>query len=468
MAIRFLISDDGVAKQVQKYAVAVDGQSREIIRAAVAQGGVVRQYYPHVPDDDDERITWGTTTLNVRQQSVFPDGSHASIWFVRGNGFFQYKNFPNADLFATYLQPPLDGTPADDGKYLIRASIVSGSNLSGSPTEVWLDLNADPQYLWEAVVNAAGQFKQSQYIFSIAADDGAGNPVASTQISRTINFDSEVLDLAGSELIWDQVQRDLVEVKEGEDADCSVSMQPTGTCIGDADTTGSFVDRWITDGADSLGYTVRADLVSGETPEGSSLGVDLPLDTVREWTLTAGIIEVASLGEDLNTTLDITVTDTLLVVSTTKRVTMNAVRTEPSVPPVWNTDQWNLSDVGHAQPESHNVNAHVIFQLDGTAIGRIDNDNLDEVQETDPWLPAGEDASDYEVKSRGSQFLTSHVDNQWYPMTSEQHFLFEHITLPKIRTFVSELSVRKIGSLTITKDLATTVTGAIDDGTQPN
>jgi len=466
MAVRFMVSDGSVAKLVGKYAIAVNGQVREIVRAAVAQNGIVRQYYPVIvdPNAPDRRILWDTTSIAVRQQATSTATSVARILFTRSSGIYTYDNYPDSPPFGSFLSPALDGTANDNGKYLIRVTQVSGVALTGT-LGTWVDLNAATSIQWSLNHTGVGS-SQALADIEISEDDGAGSPIATKTVTKSVSFYSEVVEATGGEggIAWTTVPRDLVEIKETVDADCELTFLPNGLATGRADTSGSFDENWSYGTVNPAAYKVSANLVSGTPPTGNQLGFRYPIDQVRQWQL------IATAGEDVSCVLDVVVEDNTIF-NRVKRITMHSSRTVAEIPPVWTTSAWSLSDVGHAQTISHDVNAHVIFSTIGNAIGRIDNDNLDEVQESDPWLPAGDAASDYEVRvtsTFGADLLTSHVDNQWYGMTSDRHFLFEGITRSNIRQYKYNLSVRRIGAATVTKEMVFTITGAIDDGEPPN
>ena len=320
MARRWVVSDGGNAQEVQadKAKVAVGGLVKDIRIACVAQGGVVRQFWPPTTSSSsDPVILWTTDAITVSHSGIDPLDALALITFNRASGQYSYSNYPQGDTIDDYLNPPLDGTAGDDDKYLIRVDQVSGTALTGT-LATWIDLNSAASFVWSLARDTVGSNTALANI-SIATDDGAGNPVV--QIIKAVTFNAEVT--ATSKITWTDVQRDLVEYKEGTDADCILTFNPAGTAVGDADTSGAFNDDWHVDTpavADPSLFSVKATLVSGTAPTGSALGAALSLDVVRQWTL------LATSGENLSCALDVEVDTIPTSIPVVKRVTMNSER----------------------------------------------------------------------------------------------------------------------------------------------
>ncbi len=284
------------------------------------------------------------TNFTVIKSVSDPSDAFSTVSFSRLLGTFTYDNYPNADVLEPYLNPPLSGLAADDGKYLIRVDQVSGTALTGT-LSTWVDINSLATHTWsldQSVVGVLGAVAN----IAIAPDNGSGSPVAANRITRTVTFSSEVR--TASDVVWTEDPYALVEMTENKDATCILTFNPDGFTVGDADTSGSFQEKWHVDSpyvgiallvdrflaflvdrfgefieprnpeATLQGFTVNATLVSGVAPTGSTLGADLTLEQVREWTLTAED------GEDFNCALDVTVSDGTTPI--TKRITMNSLR----------------------------------------------------------------------------------------------------------------------------------------------
>lgn len=461
MPRRWLTSDGTNVQEVQIAKVAVGGVVKNITKACVAESGIVRQFWPALGGDDNATILWDTTPIAVAHSAIDPLDSLAAITFNRTLGQFTYSNFPMGDSTGTYLNPPLDGTAGDDDKFLIRVDQISGTVITGT-LATWIDLNSAATLVWALAKTDVGSVSASATI-SIAQDTGSGTPVSGTIVAKPVSFAAEVTTT--SKITWNVTQRDLVEIKESVDADCILTFNPDGTAVGDADTSGAFNDDWHTDTPaviDPSGFSVKVTLISGTAPTGSALGAALSLDVVREWTL------LATSGEDLSCALDVEVDTIPTSTPVVKRVTMNSERTEDSAPPVWNTDEWTLSDVEFKQALSGTVNVAITFKTNGEATGNITNSSGDETQETDDWLPGGEVIADYEVRltdGAGANTLTSHDFGTWYSLASQQAFLLEYATLPNLRFYTITASVRKIGDLAVDKIININVAGA--SGGQP-
>jgi len=464
MTRRLAVSDGNTVRDVVDYKVAVDGKVKDIIAAAVVDKGIVRKYWKPWTDPTapEQRIVWDTTEIYVRDHAYYNLTVVSKIGFTRSNGVYTYDSHPEHPKFAQFIAPPLDGTPDDNGKFLIRAKQVSGTALTGV-MDTWIDLNVAATVQWSLDHTGIGDTTAIATI-EIGQDSGDGTPITYTIIKKTINFYAEVTGLSG--IAWSSLRRDLVEIKEAVNADCELVFAPTGFANGKADTSGAFTEAWAAGPSwDAADFTVHLQKISGDTLTGSPVGVDLPLHVAQSWKLEAAA------GEDKSCEMHVSVAMTGGAVAS-KIVSMHSKYdpVDPPIPPVWEGDEWNLSDVGHGQVLASNVFAHAIFQTDGTAIGRIDNSNYDAIQETDTWLPVGENNADYEVMIQsvaGSTLITSHTYGVWYSLANEQHILFEGITLPKIKHFSYTLSIRKVGSLAAVRAYVVTVTGAIDDGTDP-
>jgi len=483
MARRLVVSDGLKAQECQPdaFKIAVGGVVKQILKASCVENGIVRQFWPPKPDASDARIVWSSGSLTVTESVADPVDSFASITFTRSTGGYSHKSYPNASSVGTYLSPVLDGSASDDNKYLIKVSQVSGTALTGT-LSTWIDLNSATSFEWSLDQTVVGTLGAVANI-TISQDNGAGSPISGTSVVKTVTFSSEVRDT--SDIIWSPDQYDLVEIKESVDATCDIIFNPEGFVTGSADTSGSFTESWHVDSPNAnIGlifdrggntildrdgsiissretpYTVLVSVVSGETPVGMPIDTELTLNVVRQWTL------IATSGEDLNTAIDVTVSDG--TDSVTKRITMNSVRSEDSATPVWTTDEWTLSDVAFPQALALIVDYTITFPVAADATGRVDNASGGGVQETDSWLPGGETAADYEVmvlEVDGSGGLISHTSGTWYSLATEQVFIVEFATLPSVRERDFTASIRKIGDIAVVRPV--TITTAGDDGSTP-
>jgi hypothetical protein len=370
-------------------------------------------------------------------------------------GTYTYKNFPNADVSAVYLNPPVTGA----GQYLIRVDQTAGPLMEGQ-LATWIDLWSLSSHYFALHQNSVGSSSATANI-TLAEDDGGGSPLAGTTQVKVVTFNSSVT--GSSYVSWGTAQRDLVEIKEAVDADCVLTFNPEGWAAGYADTSGAFTENWHMLSPSAIfpaSFTVNAVLVSGTAPTGSALSTNLTLDQVRSWTL------LATSDENLSCELDVTVSDG--VVSSTTRVTMNSQRSEDSATPVWTTDAWSLSDVAFPQALALVGQVKITYKTDGTANGRIDNQSGGEEQEAEDWLPIGEDKADYEVRLTsisGSSGLISHTSGVWYSLNTQQQFLIDYTTLTVLRVYSYAADVRKIGDLAVSKTITLNIAG--DDGSVP-
>jgi len=461
MARRWPVSDGTNVQEVQVAKVAVGDVVKALTIVSVAEGGIVRQFWP-ASGGEGNAIIWDTTPITVAHSAIDPLDALAVITFNRALGQYTYSNYPMGDSSALYLNPPLDGTAGDDAKFIIKVDQVSGSVITGT-LATWIDLNSAATLAWSLPQTDVGSSTALASI-SIAQDNGAGSPVSGTTVTKAVTFEVEVTST--SKITWNITQRDLVEIKESVDADCILTFNPDGSAVGDADTSGAFQDDWHTDTPSVIDpslFSVKVTLVSGTAPTGSALGVALSLDLVREWTL------LATSGEDFSCALDVEVDTIPTSLPVVKRVTMNSERSEDSATPVWTTAEWTLTDVAFPQALALTVDVTLAFPAGGTATGRIDNQNGGGVQETQDWLPPGENPAEYEARMTNvsgiDALLPPHISGTWYSLASGQTFVLEYFTLPASRTIVYTASIRKIGDLAVDKVINIIIAG--DDGSTP-
>ena len=141
MARRWVVAIDYVAQEAFSAKVAYGGVVKPITSAVCAMDGIARQYWPTAAGTlPPQRIQWTSDPLTVTDIVANPVDAFAEILFTRETGMYQYDNDPNADVFGTFLNPPLSGDPADDGKYLIKFDQISGDTIT-MPASAWIDLN---------------------------------------------------------------------------------------------------------------------------------------------------------------------------------------------------------------------------------------------------------------------------------------------------------------------------------------
>jgi hypothetical protein len=195
----------------------------------------------------------------------------------------------------------------------------------GAPTGAWTDvLDQGTTGVFEySVSNNTGTPGQElgEITFSIAEDDGAGQPLAGTTVVKTINF---IAELTGSNLTMTTIPWILECIKVQEDAIIHVLTTPIES-EGEAFVTGNecnqevlreiYAREW------NSSFKVQVDQVSGDPVLGEQLGVELDTTVRRTW-----YIEATTDGEDFNAVIDLTITDGIS--STTKRITMHVSRTD--------------------------------------------------------------------------------------------------------------------------------------------
>ena len=466
MARRLLVSDGTLSQEAQPLAfkIAVGGVVKQILKASCVENGIVRQFWPPQAGADDPRILWTTSAITVTDSVADPANASAEIVFTRSTGGFSYRNYPNADGTGQYLSPALDGTAGDDDKYLIRVDQVSGTALTGT-LATWIDLNSAASFAWSLDQPIVGTLSAAANI-TIAQDDGLGAPVAGTSVVKTVSFSAEVRD--ENKIVWNETQHDLIEIKESVDATCDLIFNPSGFAIGDADTSGSFNEAWHVDSpnvlindiidrfantiVDRFGntivsrsdeFTVKVVLVSGTAPTGSDLGVELSLDALHQWTLSA------TSGENLSNALDVTVSDGVTPI--TKRITMNSQRTEAATSNVWTANpQWELTE----DSGSGTNTAVIIMGDDGVGHG-YEGGVLDDSQIWHSETPTPSDLENYEImldtQAGFAGGITGSSINTWIRMDGGDLTWTFTWSATAFRDWYPLIRVRRIGDISIDK-----------------
>ena len=442
---RWVVSDGLNAQEATVAAVAVGGVVKRIERACVVDGGIVRQFWPPaaVPDSGDQRIIWNTTPLTVIDSVNDPEDALAAITFNRDTGVYSYNNSPSSDVSGIYLNPAVTGA----NQYLIRVDQVSGTAVTGT-LGAWIDINSAATHVWSLAQTLVGSASAVVDI-SISQDNGAGAPVATTTVVKRVTYNAAVQ--SSSFIVWTPIQRDLVEITQTEVADCVLTFNPAGFAVGDADT-GSFNEKWHINSpsaANQSDFTVNATLVSGTAPVGSDLGVNLTLDSIREWRLAADV------GENFSCELDVTVAD--IVSSVTKRVTMTATYGQPDSSNVWSSDpSWLLNDLS----EGGTAGATIAIQADGTVNGTKNNLPGDLNEDWHSEAPTPSDPENYEGRLdliTGDASAVSGVLNTWFTLPNIVWSVAKSTgATPETWTF--NLSIRRIGGAALTKPITVRLT----------
>ena len=311
---RFVVSDGANAREATVYKIVVDGVVRPIQIAAGVKDGIVREYWPPSTPSEDDRIVWTTSPITVTRERIDPRESICNINFNREFGTAGYANFPYADGYAPFLNPPTSAL----GEYLIRVDQVSGDVLAG-PLGSWIDIHSAADHVWQLLQSGVGTLNAVANI-SVSKDAGGGTPDASTTVVKEVTFDCRVVDT--NVISWTTLSRTAEDIKQAETADSRVIINPNGLAEGIGNTQ-SFNEYWHVDAPfsfDSSLFTVEATLVSGDTPSGNSLGYPFPCDQTREWYLPALFDDY-----DLTCELDIRIDDSVPIGrGVTKRVTLHS------------------------------------------------------------------------------------------------------------------------------------------------
>ena len=439
MARRWLTSDGYNVIEHTVAKIAVNGVVKRITKGVVSHEGVNRQFWPPAAGTNDPRNLWTDAPITVSQLVDDPTDSFARITFTRSSGLYSYDQHPDADGQALYLNPPLDGTVADDGIYEIRVDQTGGDALTGT-LGAWIDLNSAASFDWSLDQTVVGSGTATANI-SIR-----GNSVT---VVKPVTFLSEVR--ATTTVTWTALQRDLETITQGADALCVLRFNPDGTATGIADT-GSFSENWHRDApnvTDPENYTVNTTVTSGDDPIGNELAADLTLDSVREWTLIAGT------EQDLSNNLSVVVSDG--VVSATKVVTMHSQRITAPTESVWTADSWVLTDVWDTGVGP----AGVSISVDTDGYVRATKNNAPG-GETEAWhseAPTPSDPENYEARLdlvTGDSGLVSGSLSVWTNLEFGTGWSVS-ATTGEINVLTFNLSIRRIGDNTTTKPIRITL-----------
>lgn len=462
MGRRLAVSDGTLVQEVTRPVVAVGGVAKDVVRGLVAINGVARQWWPSSAEGtggSDPRITFTAVALAVIESVLNPATATASIIFTRATGQFTYSNYPLALGTGNFLNPALDGTAGDDDKYLIKLDQLTGDTITGAALATWIDLNAAATVQWDLVRSIDGIASATANI-SIATDDGAGAPVFGSTVVKAVSFSSERRVAATGSIVWSTLERSLVEIKEGIDADCKLTFNPSGAAIGEADTSGAFTENWHEDApavADPENYTVKVTLISGTAPTGPTLAVAHDLDVVREWVLLAGS------GDDFSNELDVEVSDGVTPV--VKRINMHSQRTAAATSLVFSaTPAWSYDDT-HT---GISAGCHLTSLINGT-VGAFITTGVEQkfLEDWHSAAPAAADPENYEVRVdvvSGDGPSTGQPTGVWLNADTERNWSLIRTTTG-ISSGVWQLAFRRVGQAHIVKSV--TVLVDFTEGIEP-
>lgn len=334
--------------------VAFNGTVYAPTRIVVACGGTAREVWPIGPGDPIIGVMGTDTKLAI--DTVSEPGLATAYWkYLNPSGRVEWSNTPAPNVNGTGSETAITPPPYQSGQWIMRMVPVSGS-ISGPLG--WRDALTQPE--WTVSNNIPGTTNTAQGQFSIARDNGAGAPLVSTLISRTVNFRAEVVGSTGnpgfqfSSNPW--VLEDITTEKVAETS-IEVFLDPynsIGTVKGFEGISGTpnrkKYDEVYAQPA-TQGEQVRLSLISGDTGQitGSPTDTWLPLSFVtgdlgHEWEL-----EADTAGEDYSAEVRLEFNDSFgNIVS--KAVSLRSAREDTAPEPTdaidWDGKDYYGDDIG--------------------------------------------------------------------------------------------------------------------------
>lgn len=398
-----------IVQNVEQFYIALDGVVNSIAEGYVAEGGVVRQFWPPTVEDGNGIVLTTDTEESYATKEVGQGPVDALCSWNCRTGQLVLSN-EDEFKFVSVLAP----APRGAGQYLIRVELVSGDVLLEFPSGEWHDvyeygnLGIFSNYLRNG--NTVQSVVSGEVTVSIAIDDGAGDPVLSTVVSKTVTLKAEII---GDNLSWTTAPWSLSSVRVNEYAAVAILTVPSGFGFeNEAFITGNTwqdlegfndnyneVIREIYAVEWGPQFTVQVDVISGSV-SGSETGVVLSTDVTRLWEVTA-----PDPLDDNTATVNVTISDG--VSSVVKQVTMRAAQlTEQTEPGSDLSDEFTRFDAiadiweDFDNPPPPVARLTLTVNTDGTinAVGLADGQLLNFPQDWNINAPNTTDSLNYECR----------------------------------------------------------------------
>lgn len=319
---RFTVQD------VEQFYIAVNGQAKSVAEAYVADAGVIRQFWPPTTTAGNTIVMTAETEESYATKKA---GEGAAIALCSWDARTGRLILSDQEIikFVDVLAP----APRSAGQYLLRVELVSGDITLEFPTGEWHDvfefgnLGIFSNFLTNP--NLTPSVLYGELTVSVAEDDGAGTPVLSTLVSKTVNMKAEII---GDNLSFSTAPWSLSSVRVNEYAAVSILTVPSGFGFeNEAFITGNTwqdlegfndnykeVIREIYAVEWGPQFTVQVDVLSGSV-SGSPTGVPLTTSVRQFWEVTA-----PNPLDDNTATVNVTISDGVSIV--VKQVTMRAAQ----------------------------------------------------------------------------------------------------------------------------------------------
>lgn len=311
-----IVDINGIVHDVARFVVAIAGEAKEIGKGWIAATGTVRQFWPPTTVLGDAIIMTTDTEESYANAALGEAPPQALCNYDARTG----RIVLSTSTGERYVQA-IGPVPRQTGLYLWKFDIVSGTITATDPEGSWVDVFSGgsigvKEYYLQNDNAAIGQ-EVGEATVSVAKDDGAGAPEAGTEVSKTVNFISEIL---GSNLTMTTIPWVLSTIRVNERAQSLLLVGPSGTIYGyegNIETEReTYAQTW------NPAFMVQVDVVSGAV-DGSATGVMLTTDQVRTWD-----VDAVNPGDEFAAEVNVTVTDG--VSSVVKNVTFYARQDDES------------------------------------------------------------------------------------------------------------------------------------------
>jgi len=315
-------------QDVEQFYIAIDGVVNSVAEAYIAETGVIHQFWPPTVQQGDA-IVMTTDTEESYATAKLGEGLAEALcsWDCRtGRLILSDKNtYRNISVLAP--------APRAAGQYVMRIELVSGDVVLEFPTGEWHDvyeygnLGIFSNYLTNGF--SVQSVIYGEVTVSIAEDDGAGQPIGPTIVSKTVNLKAEII---GDNLSFTTAPWTLSSVRWNEFAGVVLLTVPAGFGFeNEAFVTGNtfqdnppFEDTYVEIIREIYAvewgpnFLVKVDVISGAVT-GSTTGAYISTLLTNRW-----YVDAPNPLDNNSATVDITITDGINEV--TKRVFMNAVQ----------------------------------------------------------------------------------------------------------------------------------------------
>ena len=457
-----IVDIDGIVHDVARFVTAYSGEAKEIGGGWVSENGTIRQFWPPTTVLGDALVLSPETEESRATRGVGETPPSAICNFDCRTGLVWLGGALGDQHFTQAIGP----APRETGMFLWKLQVVTGNVLADSvdnPIDVWIDMMSQgtlgiKQY---ALTNTQGVLstETGQATISVALDDGAGAPLAGSQLDKTINF---IAEITGSNLVLTTVPWVLSTTRVNEYAQSKLVVTPRIYVTGDL---GGYVSGYEGGTQTELeqyaitwntSFTAQVDIVSG-TVNGSATGVALPINQNLSWD-----VEAVNVGDSQAAEVNLTISDG--IDSVTKAVTLYAENIEEAASSSVSTDFTQYDDIRDTYEDYESkwplfelTRATITFQNDGfvqAAAEHVIGQYPNFPQKWNVLAGTMTDPENFEIKlevvSGSTQplgdpvgvFLNLSTSRSWYVQLLEDDIIFLE---PNIDSVNVNITVQEVG-----------------------